>query len=133
MGWNLELKVVAEVLTNQGNSDVDNDTMATVITITNQNLVQVLTIALEAKGMGTQHKSIQSRHINQYWPGCKFQENNVGQSIWYKVRCYWERVKEDIGNMVNMFGSHWEFEGTHWEQKKPKKFQHPHTLPKRKK
>jgi hypothetical protein len=49
----LELKVVAQVLTNQGNSDVDNDTMATVITITNPNLVQVLTIALEAKGMGT--------------------------------------------------------------------------------
>ncbi len=58
-----------------------------------------------------QHRSIQSKHINQYWPDYKFQENNVGQSIWYKVRCYWEHVEEDIGNMENMFGSHWELEG----------------------
>jgi hypothetical protein len=65
LGWNLELRLL-KYFTNQGNSDVDNDTMATVITITNQNLVQVLTIALEAKGHGYLLWSILISQENRY-------------------------------------------------------------------
>jgi hypothetical protein len=49
------------------------------------------------------------------------------------VRCYWEHVEEDIGNMENMFGSHWELEWNTLGTQKTKKIQHPQTLnPKRK-
>jgi len=33
---------------------------------------------------------------------CRFQEDNIGQSILDKVRCYWEHVEEHLGNLGNM-------------------------------
>jgi hypothetical protein len=60
-----------------------------------------------------------------------FQEHNVGQSIWNKVRCSWEHAGEHIGKLQNMLRNWWE----HIEnRKKLKKFQHPlPSLPKGKK
>jgi hypothetical protein len=29
----------------------------------------------------------------------KFQKDIVGQNVWNKLRCYWEHVEKDIGNL----------------------------------
>jgi hypothetical protein len=41
----------------------------------------------------------------------RFQEDNVGQSIWDKVMCYW--------------GTHWELDGNASGTTKIQKFEHP--------
>jgi len=34
----------------------------------------------------------------------------LGQSIWHKVRCYWEHVEEHIVNLGSMLRTHWELD-----------------------
>jgi hypothetical protein len=41
----------------------------------------------------------------------RFQEENIGQSMWDKMRCCWEHVVEHIGNLVNMLETHLELDG----------------------
>jgi Zn-finger protein len=68
---------------------------------------------------------------SQYSPNyIGFQEDNVGQSIWNKVRCSWEHAGEHIGKLQNMLRTWWE----HIENRKNKiKIPTPPTLPKGKK
>jgi len=30
----------------------------------------------------------------------RFQEGNVAQSIWYRMKCYWKHIKEYNGNTL---------------------------------
>jgi hypothetical protein len=48
---------------------------------------------------------------------CRFQEHNVEQSIWDKVRCYSEHVGEQKRNLMR---THWELDGNN---KNPKEKQ----------
>ncbi len=41
-----------------------------------------------------------------YW----FQEDIAGQSVWDKVRCFWEHIRERIRNLVNLLRTHWELD-----------------------
>jgi hypothetical protein len=40
-----------------------------------------------------------------------FQEDNIGQSIWDKMKCYWELFEEHIENLRNMLRTKWELGG----------------------
>ncbi len=50
------------------------------------------------------------------------EEDNIGQSIWDKVRYYWEHIQEHIGNLENSLGTWREHLGN---PKSPPKLQHP--------
>ncbi len=52
----------------------------------------------------------------------KFQQDNIGQSVWDEVRCYWEHVEEHIGNLM---GTHWELDENTLVTTKVQMSQHP--------
>jgi hypothetical protein len=67
----------------------------------------------------------------------KFQEDNIGQSILDKMRCYWEHVEEHLPSLGNMFitqsiGNIMRTSCEHVKNKIIQKIQTPtHTFPKR--
>ncbi len=68
---------------------------------------------------------------------CRFQEDNIGQSILDKMKCYLEHVEEHLGNLGNMFitqstGNIMRTSCEHIENKIIQIIQTPtHTFPKR--
>jgi hypothetical protein len=58
---------------------------------------------------GKKLKNICTKHTNLYVPTFihlyRFQEDNVGQNIWDKVRPYGEHVEKYVKNFENVFGT----------------------------
>jgi hypothetical protein len=65
-----------------------------------------------------QYRNIHSNHTNLEVPLL----DNIGQSIWDKVRCYWEHVEEHIGNLI---GTHCELDENTLVTTKVQMIQHP--------